>query len=73
MAKDNLIKIDVYLTKENFQLLKQIDNRMVTQNFYINTAIEATAQMKKFKDMRNNVEEKEKKSEDSESTKTQAS
>ena len=50
--KDNLVKVEFYLTKENAEIVKNIDTRMITPSFYINSVIETTSSMKKFKDLR---------------------
>lgn len=52
MAKSKYVNVEVCLTKENAKILNNIDEIMGTKHSYINAAIEATANMKKFKDMR---------------------
>lgn len=56
IKKDALVKKEFYLTKENAKLIDMIDVRMVTPSYYINLAIESTAQAKKFKEMRTEQE-----------------
>lgn len=55
MAKDKLgilTKVEFYLTPDNAKIIENIEDKMVTPSFYINAAIEATAGIKKFKEMR---------------------
>ncbi len=52
MAKNTFVKVEIFLTPENAKLLKQVNTIIYTPHLYINAAIEATANMKKFKDMR---------------------
>lgn len=53
MAKSKFVKVEVFLTQENAKILNNVDEIMGTKHSYVNAAIEATASMKKFKDMRN--------------------
>lgn len=51
-SEERYVVMEFHLTKENAKILNQIDTIMVSPHYYINCVIEATASMKKFKDMR---------------------
>lgn len=59
--KDNLVKMEIYLTKDNAKIIGAVDTRLVTPSFYLNAVIESTAAMKKFKDMRTDSDKEESK------------
>lgn len=61
--EDGLYKLEIYLTKESFDIIKTVNTKLLTPSHYINQAILPTASQKTFKQMRKE-EKKEKKSND---------
>ena len=58
--EDGLYKLEIYLTKEAFDIIKTVNTKLLTPSHYINQAVLPTASQKIFKQMRKE-EKKEKK------------
>lgn len=66
--EDGLYKLDIYLTKEAFDIIKTVNTKLLTPSHYINQAILPTASQKIFKQMRKEEKKEKKSGEDSSKT-----